>query len=259
MAVAPPASRGVMMADFRGYSIQVVSADGAMRGALEGALRDLGHAVEAFAGADEYLMRGAEQRADCLMLDQDLPDAVASELHHRVRGAVVRVPVICVAVGASTASVVRAMRAGALDFLCAPFGRDDLARSVAAAAEVSRAWREEDEGRARLRVLLGRLSPRERAVLALVMEGKRNKQIAACLGSQEATVKVHRSRLMRKLEVHSLVELIRMGRELDVASWPEALSRASAATTQRETRSVPAPLVRAVGARNIPEFLGQFA
>ena len=189
------------MADVRSYSIHVVSDDGAMRCALEGALRDLRHAVAVFADADEYVRLGGERRADCLMLDQDLPLAAATQLQHWLRGAVVRVPVVGVAFAASTAKVVRAMRAGALDFLCVPFGRDDLARSIEAAAQASREWREEDERRSRVRDLLGRLSPRERAVSASVLEGRRNKQIAACLGNQEATVKVHRSRLMRKLEV----------------------------------------------------------
>lgn len=247
------------MADVRSYSIHVVSDDGAMRCALEGALRDLRHAVAVFADADEYVRLGGERRADCLMLDQDLPLAAATQLQHWLRGAVVRVPVVGVAFAASTAKVVRAMRAGALDFLCVPFGRDDLARSIEAAAQASREWREEDERRSRVRELLGRLSPRERAVFALVLEGRRNKQIAACLGNQEATVKVHRSRLMRKLEVRSLVELIRLGRELDSASWPEPLSRASAAVMPRGTCGGPSPVAGAVVARNSPAFLGQVA
>ena len=124
------------MADVRSYSIHVVSDDGAMRCALEGALRDLRHAVAVFADADEYVRLGGERRADCLMLDQDLPLAAATQLQHWLRGAVVRVPVVGVAFAASTAKVVRAMRAGALDFLCVPFGRDDLARSIEAAAQL---------------------------------------------------------------------------------------------------------------------------
>lgn len=247
------------MADIRRYSVQVVSADRAMRGALACALRDLGHAVEVFAGAEEYLTLRGAKHADCLMVDQDLPHGAASQLQHRARSAIVRVPVIGFATAASTANVVRAMKAGAVDFLCAPFGQDDLARAIEAAAKVSREWHEEDARRARVRMLFGRLTPREREVLALVLEGKLNKQIAARLGSHEATVKVHRSRLMRKLEVRSLVALIHLGRELDGVYRPESLPLASAAVRHNGSCSGPAPPAGAVVARNSSEFLGHVA
>lgn len=247
------------MADIRRYSIHLVSADGALCYALACALRNLGHAVEAFESASQYLGLGRTRRADCVMVDQDLPHSAASQLQQPVRSAIVRVPVICFATAASTANVVRAMRAGAFDFLCAPFGQVDLARSVEAAAKVAREWHEEDERRARARMLYGSLTPREREVLALVLEGKLNKQIAACLSSQEATVKVHRSRLMRKLEVRSLVALIRFGQELDGATWPDPLPLASAAAKHCGTRSGPVSLYGAVVARSSTEFRRQVA
>lgn len=118
------------MGNKRMHTVHVVSADGALRDALGGALRDLGHRVEAFARVDEYRRVQAGPPPDCLMLDPGLAEALTSRPQLGLRGAVVRAPVICVAIAASAATVVRAMRSGALDFLCVPFDRDDLARAL---------------------------------------------------------------------------------------------------------------------------------
>jgi FixJ family two-component response regulator len=196
--------------------VHVISAEAAVRAACRQALRDL--AVETLAFADVAAFAdGALQRIpDCLLLDLDLPDG-ADELLRRAREADYRIPVICMADHADVALVVRAMKAGAVDFLGLPVAATELVHAVSAAIDVGNRWRKEDGRRSRARSLVGRLTPREHAVFDLVLDGLLNKQIASRLGSTEATVKVHRSRLMRKLEVGSIVELIQLGLEADRA------------------------------------------
>ena len=199
--------------------VHVISAEATVRAACRQALRDL--AVETLTFADvAAFMEGALQRIpDCLLLDLDLPGD-AHELLRLAREADYRIPVICMADHADVALVVRAMKAGAVDFLSLPVAPTELVHSVSTAVECASRWRKEDSRRSRARALVRRLTPREHAVFDLVLDGLLNKQIASRLGSTEATVKVHRSRLMRKLEVGSIVELIQLA--LDSGRVPPA-------------------------------------
>jgi FixJ family two-component response regulator len=174
------------------------------------------------------------------VIDEGLPDGAATELQRFAQDAERRIPVVCIAAQATAALAVRAMKAGAVDYLCLPVVTEDLAQAIATAVDVGRRWREEDSRRSRARALVARLTPREQSVFALVLDGMLNKQIACCLGSSEATVKVHRSRLMRKLEVRSLVELIRLGQELEGPAVPAGLV-ASGVTPQTPSPKLTPP------------------
>ncbi len=216
--------------------VHLVSADAALRDACAQVLHDCGYRVECCADADIYrvtelpfaltgcgahspsgrpfaLMRSA-QRPACLVLDLDLPAVGAFDLQRAANDLRPRIPVVCIATHARVASAVRAMKASAIDVLCMPMELQQLADRVAHATARGRGWQQEDEARVRARQLAGRLTPREQAVLDLILEGKPNKVIAAHLGSPERTVKVHRHRMMRKLEVRSLAALLQFASTL---------------------------------------------
>ncbi|MFO1413868.1 MAG: LuxR C-terminal-related transcriptional regulator [Burkholderiales bacterium] len=196
-------------------TVHIVSADPRGRRLLRQMLYALGHAVRSFADAESFRDQGLGLRPDCVVLDSALPGEAALELQRLAQQAPVRMPVVFVAgAQASVTTAVQAMKRGAIDFLCGDVTSSDLSSAVDAAIAVADRWQAEDVRRIRAQALAGRLTPRERAVFALVLEGKLNKQIAAQLDSQEATVKVHRSRLMRKLEVRTLAELLDLGRAL---------------------------------------------
>jgi FixJ family two-component response regulator len=206
----------VSFASSRAFGVHVVSADPRARRLLRHMLRALGYEVQSFGDAHAFLAGGLARRPDCVVLDGALPGRMAPELQRAAQQATVRVPVVFFGdAQVDVATAVQAMKSGAIDFLCAPISPTDLGAAIASAVTVATQWQREDLRRRRAIVLADRLTPRERAVFALVLEGKLNKQIAALLDSQEATVKVHRSRLMRKLEVRSLAELLDLGRELD--------------------------------------------
>jgi FixJ family two-component response regulator len=186
-----------------------------VRRALGDRLQSMGYCVRAFASAEAFLSEGLPDRPDCVLLDSDLPDVNGQSLQQIVQHPTINVPVVFVAIDPQVTTAVRAMKDGAIDFLCMPVGADELATAVARAVQVADVWRDGEVRRSRARMLVARLTPRERAVFTLLLEGKLNKQIAGALESREATVKVHRSRLVRKLEVRSLAELLDLGRQLD--------------------------------------------
>lgn len=244
------------MALARVFLVHVISADPAVRAACRQALRELGYATAAFAEARDFIAAGLAHRPDCLVIDEGLPDGAAPALQRFAQDAERRIPVVCIAAHATAALAVRAMKAGAVDYLCLPVVSEDLAQAIATAVDVGRRWRDEDSRRSRARALVARLTPREQSVFALVLDGMLNKQIACCLGSSEATVKVHRSRLMRKLEVRSLVELLQLGHELGraphdarfLATGYHDRPRASLHERHRAAESALAPAGDAAGA-----------
>ena len=193
-------------------------------------LQGLGYGVCAYPDGAGFAAYGIRGRPQCLVLDYDLADHSAFDVQRRAQNAAPRIPVVGVSAASSVVTAVRAMKEGAIDFLDLPLDEAGLAQAVARAIHVADGWRASDGRRMRARALLGRLTPRERAVFSLVLDGKLNKQIADCLDSREATVKVHRSRLMRKLEVRSLVELLRFGSDLDADLAPDAAAARPAGT-----------------------------
>jgi FixJ family two-component response regulator len=146
----------------------------------------------------------------CLVLDVSLPDGSGLDVPDELRNLDVPLPIIFITGHGTIPMSVRAMKSGALEFLTKPFRDDDLLGAIDVALERDRVARADRSDQAEARRRIERLTPREREVLDLVVAGKMNKQIAGQLGTAEQTVKQHRGRVMRKLEVDSVAELVRV-------------------------------------------------
>jgi FixJ family two-component response regulator len=195
-------------------SVYVVDDERSVLTGLTRLLSDLGYNVIAFDSAVAFLSDVHLDAPSCALLDMCLPETDGFDVLASLRERRIDLPVIFTTSHADVATCVRAMRAGVIDFLTKPIARSELLAAIARAHAVSVKWHAARTEASLACELLSRLTAREREVLALLLSGRRNKEIACALVSQEATVKVHRSRLMRKLEVRSLVELARFSRYL---------------------------------------------
>jgi FixJ family two-component response regulator len=195
--------------------IFVVDDDPSARGGIARLLASTGHRVEAFASAGEYLAREPHAGPCCLVLDLKMPGMSGLELQERLRERGHDLPIVFVTGHGDVPASVRAMKGGAVDFLLKPFGADDLLSAVTAAMERGRAEAAEREEASALVARWQTLTPREREVLALVVTGLLNKQVASRLAISEKTVKVHRARVMEKMGAHSLAELVRLAERLE--------------------------------------------
>lgn len=190
--------------------VYVVDDDSSIRQALSSLVRSVGLKVETFGSAQEFLRAPRADEASCLVLDVRLPDGSGLDLPDELRNTDAPLPIIYITGHGTIPMTVRAMKSGALEFLTKPFRDEDLLAAIHVALERDRASRAERSELAEARRRVERLTPREREVLKLVVAGKMNKQIAAQLGTAEQTVKQHRGRVMRKLEVDSVAELVRL-------------------------------------------------
>lgn len=196
----------------------VVDDDGSVRSGLTRILVALGYAVEAFADGASFLAKVDDQAPACALVDVCLRAMTGLDVVAELRNRRLDIPVILMTGHPEIPTCVRAMKEGVVDFLLKPLGKDDLVAAIMTAHLISINRQSARIHSRRAEELLARLTPREREVLALVLEGRRNKEIAAALESQEATVKVHRSRLMRKLGVNSVPDLVRLGGHRDLAA-----------------------------------------
>ena len=187
----------------------VVDDDPSVLKSVDRLVRSAGYRVEVFCSAREFMRRSAHDGPACLVLDVQLPDLSGLELQRTLAETAHSLPVIFISGHGDIPMSVRAMKSGALDFLPKPFSAEDLLRAIAAALARSRLEQQVHLETAAARERLGRLTPREREVLCGVVAGKLNKKIAAELGVGEKTVKVHRGRVMQKMGVHSVAELVR--------------------------------------------------
>jgi FixJ family two-component response regulator len=191
-------------------TVYVIDDDSSMRRSLERLLRSLGYGVETFSSAAAFLARAAVDGTACLVVDLRMPQLDGLELQQLLGERGDDVPIIFITGHGDVASSVRAMKAGALDFLTKPFDETALRLAIERAldrhAELRASRADLDAVRQRFEVL----TPREREVCDLVAEGLLNKQVADRLGTAEKTVKVHRARVMEKLGVRSVAELVRM-------------------------------------------------
>jgi RNA polymerase sigma factor (sigma-70 family) len=202
-------------------TVVVIDDDQDVREALQGLLRSVGLRVELFASVSEFLSSNRPNLPGCLVLDVRLPGRSGLDFHDDLVKAKVHLPVIFISGHADVPMSVRAMKAGAVEFLTKPVRHQDLLDAIQRAIEHDRARRDEEEVVDRLRARLDTLTPREREVMRLVAAGRLNKQIAAEIGLSEATVKLHRGQVMRKLRIRSLAELVRMADKLEL-SRPES-------------------------------------
>ncbi len=192
----------------------IVDDDPSVRDALGSLTRSAGHVVRTFASAQEFLDSPASDTPCCLVLDVRLPGLSGLDLQARMAELDREVPIIFITGHADVPTSVRAMKAGALEFLTKPFRDEELLQAISSALELDRLRRDRRAHQDELNALYGSLTSREREVMSLVVAGLANKQIAARLGTKEITIKVHRGNVMRKMRAHSLADLVRMGESL---------------------------------------------
>jgi len=194
----------------------VVDDDVEVRKALDSLIRSVGLKVELFGSAREFLQRKPPKVPSCLILDIRLPGISGLDFQRKLAEDNNPIPVIFITGHGDIPMSVRAMKAGAVEFLPKPFRDQDLLDAIHLALERDRARRQREAEIATLRDRFEWLTPREREVLPLVVSGLPNKQIAAEIGTSETTVKVHRGQLMRKMGADSLPELVRMAEKMGI-------------------------------------------
>lgn len=204
----------------RSELVYVVDDEPGMRKALTRLLCSHGFEVRAFAGAGDFLAADRSDHPACLLLDVALPDIDGLELQRRLRQLSRPVPIIFLTGHGDIPMSVQAIKAGAVDFLTKPVNDDDLLRAVRAALETARVQQVEFAAREDLETRHAKLTPREREVMALVVAGRLNKEIAAELGTGLQNIKIHRGRLMEKMGSASLADLVRAAETLGTAGRP---------------------------------------
>jgi FixJ family two-component response regulator len=194
----------------------VVDADLSIRDALRSLIGSVGLRVEFFSSPLEFLQAKRPEAPSCLVLDVRLPGKSGLDFQRELAEGNIPIPIIFVTSHGDILMAVRAMKTGAIDFLTKPFRDQDLVDAVQVGLERDRARRQRQAETTMLRERLELLTPRERAVLRLVVSGLLNKQVAAEIGTTEATVKVHRSQLMKKMGARSMPDLVRMAEKIGI-------------------------------------------
>jgi FixJ family two-component response regulator len=194
----------------------VVDDDPSIREALTSLIRSVGLSVETFGSAREFLTRQRSDVPGCLVLDVRLPGLSGLDLQGELAAAQITIPIIFITGHGDIPMTVRAMKAGAVEFLTKPFRDQDLLDAIQQAFERDRVARRQHAELAALRRRYDALTPREREVMQLVVSGLLNKEIAAELGTSEITIKTHRGQVMRKMRAESFADLVRMAERLGI-------------------------------------------
>jgi FixJ family two-component response regulator len=192
----------------------VVDDDASVRDSLKNLIRSVGLGAELFASAQEFLRSKRPDVPGCLVLDVRLPGLSGLDLQRRMAEAGLQIPIIFITGHGDIPMTVRAMKAGAVEFLTKPFRDQDLLDAIQQALERDRKARDQRAEIEEMRSRFASLTPREREVMARVVAGLLNKQIGAELGTSETTVKIHRHQVMEKMGAGSLPELVRMADRL---------------------------------------------
>ena len=188
----------------------VVDDDQAMRNSLKWLIESVGMQVETYASASEFIDSYYPGRAGCLLLDVRMPGMSGLELQAYLSRQEIRIPIVIITGHGDVSMAVRAMKAGAVDFIEKPFNDQALLDSIRNALDFDEQQRSLQAQRAEIAARLAQLTPREHEVMEMVTEGRSNKEIAAELGVSAKTVEAHRARVMDKMQADSLAELVRM-------------------------------------------------
>lgn len=194
----------------------VVDDDSSVREAIESLIQSVGLRVETFETAQEFLRSKRPDVPGCVVLDVRLPGLSGLDLQRELAAHGIKLPVIFITGHGDIPMSVRAMKAGALEFLTKPFRDQDLLDAIQQALERDRTARQHQMETTELRERFDSLTSREREVMGLVVSGLLNKQIAGELGTSEVTIKIHRSQVMKKMGAGSLAELVRMTEKLGI-------------------------------------------
>jgi len=198
--------------------VYVVDDDASSRQSLEFLIRASGYTVRAFSSSKDFLASARPEIPACLVLDVRMPGLTGLELQGELAKRGVRLPIIFITGHGDIPMSVQAMKAGALEFLTKPFPDDNMLKAITLAIDRDRVAHRERLEMAELRRRHARLTPREREVMASVVTGLLNKQVAAELGASEKTIKAHRAKVMQKMEASSLADLVRMSEKLDAVA-----------------------------------------
>jgi len=194
----------------------IVEDDPSMRNALKNLLRSVGLEPSVYGSAQEFLEASRPNAPSCLILDVRLPGLSGLDLQRELSAASIQIPIIFITAHGDIPMSVRAMKAGAVEFLTKPFRDQDLLDAIQASLAQDRVRLQKDNELSELRKRYESLTTRERELLPLVISGRPNKEIAFEIGTSEITVKVHRGHLMRKMQAASFADLLRMAADLKI-------------------------------------------
>jgi FixJ family two-component response regulator len=191
-------------------TVFIIDDDRSMRQAVQDLVESVGLRAESFATGVEFLRRGRTTSPSCLVLDVRLPQMSGLDFQNRLIESGVQIPIIFITAHGDVPMSVKALKAGAVEFLTKPFRDQDLVDAIQQALQSDRAAQEHQAEILNVHERYQSLTGREREVMALVVSGLLNKQIASEIGASEATVKIHRGNMMQKMQVGSLIELVRV-------------------------------------------------